>query len=135
MTKAKSKLTAKSKAQAKTSAVDVVEKTPPVPPVNHSEKTENSKALPDPALRSIITEDGFAMGIVPSEAFNEDGTFTLSNCLLYKDGSIAISQLESVLAHARQFYNQQLYSTGFAEGRLSESSDGSKSSKSRKDVK
>ena len=72
--------------------------------------------IPDPALRSLLTDQGFAIGFAPGESVKEDGTFTLSHSLMYKDTGLAIIQLESVLNHARAVHMQQIFNAGVAHG-------------------
>jgi hypothetical protein len=80
-------------------------------------KSETTATQParDPALRSLIHGTGFAIGISPGESLKEDGSFELTNSLIYKDVGLAIAQLESVLTHARAYQLQQAFNAGVAQ--------------------
>lgn len=86
------------------------------PKAETSAAQAETKPVIDPSLRSLATENGFAVGFVLGESVKEDGSFELTTSLMYKDAGIAIAQLESVLAHARQYHNQQLYAAGVQQG-------------------
>lgn len=92
---------------------DVTTKTKPETP---DARQEQKAPIPDPALRSVLTDQGFAIGFAPGESVKEDGSFELSHSLMFRDAGLAVAQLESVLAHARVVHAQQVFNAGVQQG-------------------
>lgn len=77
---------------------------------------EAKPARPASRLVGAVQDGCYNIGVVRSEDFAEDGTFSIPTALVYTNIDSAIEALNEVLTHAKGVREQLVYQQGVAEG-------------------